>query len=299
MGGSTPELKRTGALTAVAVAFLVAATGGCRRTAPAVPASTPRIVSLSPAITRTLVDLGAAPHVVGRSAYCESIDQAIPAVGDLYDVDYERLLRLQPTHLLLQPPASGPPERLLDLAAEQGWSVGTWTINTIDDVRRLIAELPATVFPSDPRLAVAQDRAAALLSAIDAALAPASEGAWRGTTLLLAGSDPPTAFGRKTYLDDILVALGGTNAVEAAGWPELSIEDVLRIDPGAIIIVTDPGRLADLDLRAVREGRIAILRHPDASLPASSLPGVAAELREILESLGKVSGRLFPQESTE
>lgn len=315
MRGSTPGVKPFAAATAVAAAILVTVAGGCRRTAapaPGAPASAPRIVSLSPAITRTLVDLGAEAQIVGRSAYCQSIAQSIPAVGDLYDIDYERLLRLDPTHLLLQPPSAGPPERLLALASEHGWSVGTWTINTIDDVRQMVSELPGAIYgPDDPRRRDAGERSAALLAAIDQSLAPANAGAWRGTTLLLAGIDPPTAFGRKTYLDDMLMALGGANAVEATGWPELSIEDLIRLDPGALIIVTDrgptdprraAGRLAELDIAAVREGRVAVLAHPDASLPASSLPGVAAELRRILESLGekgKGSGSHFPLETSE
>lgn len=273
---------------AVAATIFAAA---CERTGPpAAPAAGPRIVSLSPAITRTLVDLGLGGHIAGRSRYCASVDPEVPIAGDLYDVDYETLIRLEPTHLLIQPPsARGAQPRLLELAAERGWSVAMWKIDTIQDVRALIAELPGAVFGADdPRRAEASRRSEALLGDLDASLSPAAPGAWRGTTMLLAGTDPPLAFGKRTYLDDILTALGGANAVDATGWAELSIEDVIRIDPGAIVVVTDrergPSPLGGLDIRAAREGRIAVLLHPDANLPGSGLRGVAAELRHILES---------------
>ena len=54
-----------------------------------------RIVSLSPSITASLIDMGVGEHLVGRSAFCEKGVASIPVVGDLYTVDYERLLRLK------------------------------------------------------------------------------------------------------------------------------------------------------------------------------------------------------------
>jgi ABC-type hemin transport system substrate-binding protein len=101
--------------------------GGTDTAAPG-PVEPPRIVSLSPALSRTLVDLGLADHVVGRTAYCASLDPAIPIVGDLYELDYERLIRLEPTHVLLQPAsATGVDPQLRRLAEERGWTIGAWT----------------------------------------------------------------------------------------------------------------------------------------------------------------------------
>ena len=105
--------------------------------------------------------------------------------------------------------------------------------------------------------------------------------------------------GRDTYLDDILDALGGRNAVQAVGWVELSLEDVLRLDPEAIIIVRDhgpaveavdaAGPLGDLDTTARRRGRIVVLHHPDANLPSSGVIGLAREMRRVLRRLAEPS----------
>ncbi len=263
----------------------------------ALAASSLRIVSLSPALSRTLVDFGLGDRIVGRTPYCRSVSPEVRVVGDLLDVDYERLLRLEPTHLLLQPPRStGPDARLLELAAAQGWTVAQWTIDTIPDIERTVREIPAALYPIDgeSRRAAAR-RAEELLAEIAAALAPTDgEAIFRGPTLLADGTNGVLVHGRRTYLDDVLASLGGTNAVSAAGWIELSIEDVLRLDPAAVIVVRDrpplelpgaAGVLARLDLAAARAGRVAVLHHPDANLPSTGVVGVARELRRVLTGL--------------
>ena len=97
---------------------------GCREAS--TPPSTDgqiRIVSLSPAITLTIEDLGLADSLVGRSTWCQldSVDiESIPAVGDLHDRDWERLVRLGPTHVLFQASDVETDATLQDLAARHG-----------------------------------------------------------------------------------------------------------------------------------------------------------------------------------
>ncbi|MHC4414489.1 MAG: ABC transporter substrate-binding protein [Planctomycetota bacterium] len=295
-----PSSPLAGAVVVQLLAALLA--GGCRRTeTPAKSAPTPpgepRIVSLSPALSRTLLDFGLGERIVGRTPFCSSLDPEIPVVGSLYDVDYERLIRLEPTHVVVQPPASGTDPQLLRLARQHGWTVGQWTVNTIEDIERTIRALPGTLYQnqSAPR-ARAAHRAAELLNEIAASLSPGGEDLWRGRTLMVSGTDPVLAFGRRTYLHDILSAMDGANAVTAEGWVELSLEDVLRMDPEAIIIVRDRGPddpvaaagvLGSLDIAAVRAGRITVLRHPDAHLPSSGVIGVGHAMRAVLGRLAE------------
>ena len=274
--------------------------GGCRQSPPPPTAATGavRIVSLSPAISRTLVDFGLDHLIVGRSAWCSSLDPAIPVAGDLYDIDYERLIRLGPTHVLVQPPSTGLDPGLQRLAAERGWSIGQWTFNTLDDIEQMVREVPAVLYPSQgPDRAAAAARAADILNRMAAALTPGTDRAWAGRTLLVAGTEPSVlVFGQGTYLDDVLTALGAKNATTNSGWAELSLEDVIRLDPEAIIVVRDrgpsdidpieaAGPLGSLDTTARRNGRIAVLWHADAMLPSSAVVEVAGSLREVLVGL--------------
>jgi ABC-type hemin transport system substrate-binding protein len=280
--------------------------GACERggvtQAPAQGDGGPRIVSLSPALSRTLLDFDLGERIVGRSAFCSMLPQEIPVVGDLFEIDYERLIRVQPTHVLIQPPSSrGIHPRLLSLAEDHGWTLGQWTINSVDDIEGVIRELPAVLYADRPEpLAAASRRAAELLNGIASALTARGDDLYRGRTMLVANTDPVLVFGPRTYLHDILTSMGGVNAVTATGWAELSVEDVLRLDPEAMIIVRggggpdpDPlqaaGPLATLDTTARRAGRIAVLSHPDANLPASSVIGVAEAMRRVLRALAETA----------
>ncbi len=68
-----------------------------------------RIVSLSPAITDILLDLGLGEYVVGRGAWEEQLGAEIPRVGDLSNLDLEGLIALGPTDVILQAGRRGTP----------------------------------------------------------------------------------------------------------------------------------------------------------------------------------------------
>lgn len=281
--------------------FAMVAEIGCRKSSSsdAVASNTSdslRLVSLSPAITRTVKDFGLETSIVGRTPWCESIDASIPVVGDLMNLDYETLIKLNPTHVLLQPQSSGFDERLTLLAGERGWVLGVWNLDTIDDIDRMVLELPGILYAEDEaKFALATSRAATIVNDLASALSPGIEAIFQGETLIITDVDPVLAFGRGSFLHDILLAIGGHNATDGQGYPVLSLEDVVRLDPEAIVIVKSGevggadgmnrlGVLADTEIRAVVSGRVAILGHPDALLPSTGLIGVANELKRILVS---------------
>ncbi len=184
-------MQRSTSATLTVTAWMIVAVGlcGCRQTRqpPAHPTGALRIVSMSPAISRTLIDFGVEDKIVGRSAWCASLDPAIPVAGDLYDIDYERLIRLEPTHVLVQPPSTGLDPTLQRLAAERGWIIGRWRFDTIDDIEQMVREVPGVLYPqSGDARAAASARAADLLNRMAAALTPGRAAPWSGRTLLVA-----------------------------------------------------------------------------------------------------------------
>src|SRR4051812_14729778 len=96
------------------VALLLAACGSNTPTVPATsPATTPtanspgpRIVSTVPAATLNLVLIGAADRLVGVSKYdvlyLPPDKQNLPVVGDYNTLNYEQLVKLHPTTLVIQ-----------------------------------------------------------------------------------------------------------------------------------------------------------------------------------------------------
>ena len=60
-----------------------------------------RVVSFSPALTDFVLALGGENYLVGRTPWC-SVNKEIPVVGDLFNIELEKLVHLNPTHILVQ-----------------------------------------------------------------------------------------------------------------------------------------------------------------------------------------------------
>jgi ABC-type hemin transport system substrate-binding protein len=202
-------------------------------------------------------------------------------------IDYERLMQVTPTHVLVQPPAGGVDPGLIKTAASTGITICSWPINTAADLLTLLGELPeclglaTTVTSRCQELAPVMDR-------------PPGPGRLIGPVLIVSPGPTPLAHGGASYLGELLSRHGGVNAIAAAAWKQLSIEDIVTIDPGTIIIVSEAGSgdraaiVAEMGgdrTRAGTAGRIAFLIHPDALRPSSSLKDVATELYDHLDTL--------------
>ncbi len=258
---------------ALSVVFLLAGCGD-REVPP--PADGQRIVSLSPAITRTLVDLGLHDGLVGRSAFCRSVDQSIPVVGDLDGIDYERLVRLRPTHVLVQDTAAWPPQPLLDMAREGDFTLQAWPLNRLEDIDRVLRELPCA-------LDVDETQAEELRAAMRSPLATADG---RSAMFL---TDGQLAFGRGTWIDDLWREMGGFNVLNTEGWVQLSNEDLVRRSAELIIVLSDHGlsleeQILYRTLPSVRKGesRFLPIVLEDATLPSTGVVQVRAALAHAL-----------------
>jgi len=302
-GRSWRPIKATaavGVMAAVAIASL-ASLSSCSE-APArevAPTSRERIVSLSPAITRTLVDLGVEDRIVGRTPYCRAVEASVPAVGSLLEIDAEAIRAVDPDVVLVQPPAAGMNPGLVRLAEREGWTVETFRLDSIRDLEAMlegVAEVIATGDPiRDEPIAAASMR---LREALVAASAPLEKGIAErlGRVIVLFGVDPPMAFGRGTFPDRLLARLGVANAIDADGYPQLSAEDLVELEPDVVILLRDAPRDADdplarlRDLRLERAGdRIVVVRHPEALTPGSGWIAAAAEIRRALEAVAGAS----------
>ena len=224
-----------------------------------------RIVSLSPGITASIVDMGYSNYIIGRSAFCEDQTHAIPVVGDLYNIDYERLLRLQPTHVFVQKLTSAVDSHLEELASEGPFDLRSWKLDTIVDIHTLGSELATILGGYSPDLEIEQ----IVSSFFD-----------HPTLLMTNGSSQQTGlcFGRGTYLDDVWTAMGGENALHARGWCKLSLEDIARLSPARIVIVSDIQFTNDNPVESLG---IPVTKfvHKDVLIPSTRIVQVAHALR--------------------
>jgi iron complex transport system substrate-binding protein len=230
-----------------------------------------RIVSLSPGITATIEDIGFGELVVGRSSFCQAVDKDVPVVGDLLEIDYERLLRLAPSDVFVQTTASGVDEHLARLAEDGHFTLHPWRVDRLEDIQLLHADLLQMLGGDVIALELPTGEDVGKLPASVLMMTTGSEG------------NPGLCFGRQTYLGDILELMGGTNALQRDGWMTLSLEDIGKLHPELIVVVSD-SFISDASLSTLKSLHIPITPfvHKDVLIPSSKIVDVASTLQQIV-----------------
>lgn len=320
------------ALASLVLLVVLAALAACDRPSapPASGASSSRValgdlrfVTLSPALGLMLQDLGLEDQIVGAHDYDSALARSIPRVGSLESIDYEALLRARPTHVLVEiSDDRALPERLVALGEAQGWVLRrVRTLRTLDDIAETMddlyldyvsppeAEAPGVLGFSDPGSRFEKTMPSEAFARSLGDRGPAVRRA--GRVLLLGALSPPQAFGPGSFHAQVLERIGGISAIEGGGmWQELDAEDVVRLSPDAIVIISPRdegegdrfapppplsapelierlGRVGTLDIPAIRRGRVALIDDPRSHIPAgSSMRALGDELASILERWG-------------
>jgi ABC-type Fe3+-hydroxamate transport system substrate-binding protein len=298
-------------LTIFLCVLLCGAAGCERKSGPPRPptsagtAPVPRIVVLSPALGVIAKDLELESRVVGRHAWDMVLPRSLPVCGDQNGIDYETLLSVDPTHVLLEWGSRELPPRLTALAEQEGWTLRNFSTLTLEEVIEA-ANAVDQMFFERKTLGAADNVPPPLGSWLERQLysRPGAERA--GRILMLISVKPPSALGPGSAHHQLLVRLGGTPAI-TAGRPHivLDAEGVLDLAPDGIIlfapreygtpapIARSPeelrellGQVGKLDIPAVQSGRIAVVDHPLGLIPSTSFIDIAREIGAILERWG-------------
>jgi ABC-type Fe3+-hydroxamate transport system substrate-binding protein len=253
-----------------------------------------RLVSLSPAITETLFAIGAGPELVGVSDYCNYPEAAkkLPRTGTALTPSYEAIVRLSPSMILCEAAASTPKRELSALGVTK--FLPWLSLEDIVASTRLLGAL--TTHPAG-----ADVLATKLWEGLAVAEAP------NGPRVLVVlgegtGKLSEIYFIKKNSIHGAaLRAAGARNAVaeDVPGVPRLSIEELLRLDPDAIIVLVAPTPdgpseaqvVHDYEalepLTAVKNKRVSVLQSAEAFANGPRILTLAEHLRQ------EVS-RLFP-----
>jgi iron complex transport system substrate-binding protein len=279
----------------LSVAALVCA-AACSRPDPAPASDAPaqRIVSLAPAFTETLIALGAADRVVGVGRYDPDVPGRpdVPRLGDAMGVNLETLTALRPDVVLVN--ARVLAEKLAPVSTKL--RVVELPTDRLDDALRAVREIGRIVGRADEAEAVV----AKIRGALAAADARSKERRARGETpprvLVVVQRRPFYSAGRGSFVDDLLTAVGATNAFGDVDqpWPTVSEESIVARAPTVILdasvgdVDTQAGRdalLADWKrfptIPAVRDGRVLVIREDAIFRAGPRVP----EAVEVLERL--------------
>jgi ABC-type Fe3+-hydroxamate transport system substrate-binding protein len=224
---------------------------------------------------------------------------------DQSGIDYETLLAVRPTHVLVQWGERDLPRRLAELAERHGWKIRSFNPLSLDEVRDMAGALSSLFDPGGSTATGNGDEPPRLLAEMDKA--------WRrretdlaaaGRVLILHGVSPPNALGPGSFHYQVLERIGGAPALtEGSPYITLDAEDVRALSPNGIVLLSPRppgsppheeawttaeltaalGPLARLDIPAVRSGHIAVIDDPECLLPSTSMVRFAEELATVLD----------------
>jgi len=247
-------------------------------------------VSLTPAITETVLALGGAAQLVGVSDYCilpEGLK--LPRLGSSLTPSFEAIAGLRPALILCDDSAGAKRRELSAIAPCQvlPWLTLSEVVKSTRDIGQVLGKEAA---------------GNALAESLNGRLSRRPPpGAPR--TLLLLSYDPDRPadiwFIRRNSLHGAaLAAAGAENAVahDVAGLPRLSVEELIKLDPDDVLIIPPPGSTLELrqrlvaafnalaPLRAVKAGKVGVVTGASQSVGPSIL-GLVDALAAMLQKM--------------
>lgn len=223
-----------------------------------------RIVSLVPSDTHSLVALGVADRIVGRTTYCETAEvAAVPTVGGTKDVDVEAILALAP-HLVIANQEENSRPALEAIAARVPVLVSL--PRRVPDGVAHLARLARILGVGDREPARSLIRRGYQLAGSTAATRRAFVPIWMDPLMTMNadtfGSDVlahvgiGNAFGDRQRLYPLAADLGKGEAVEATGrdvrYPRVTFDEVRARGADLVILPDEPHAFSADDEAQIR-----------------------------------------------
>jgi iron complex transport system substrate-binding protein len=243
-----------------------------------------RIVSLAPANTEILAELGLVGSLVGVTELDDYPAEVadIAKVGDFVTPNLEAIAAAEPDLVLA---TTGVQADVVERLEELGAVVVAVDPQSLEDLFASITMVGDVTGESD----AASDLVSGMREDI-AALTDAVSAEETVTVFVEIAQDPLFTAGPGTLIDDLLVAAGGANVVSEPGYVAYSAEQVVSDDPGVYLAtagsMSDPASISSrpgfASLTAVEEDRVAIL---DDNLVSRPGPRVVLGIEQIAEAL--------------
>jgi iron complex transport system substrate-binding protein len=255
----------------------------------AIPAQVNRIVSLAPNLTEIVYALGAEARLAGDTNYCDTpaAARSKPHVGDPQDPSLEAIVALHPDLVLAT--ASINRRETADALEHVGIPVFTSDPHTVRQLLDSIARTGDVIgAPSQGASLAASLRAR--LEALQSRLADRP----LAHVLFVIWLDPLQSIGQRTFIADALRWAGAESVVLSDQlWPQITFEEVVRLQPDYIVLVgehsgVDAADLADLRNRpgwkavnAVKLGRVVTMNE-EVNRPS---PGLVDAIERLARDL--------------
>ncbi len=250
-------------------------------------ASASRIVTLAPNLAELVFAAGAGDALVGVSAYSDYPPgvESLPAVGDAFTIDQERLALLRPDLLLAW--ESGTPGHIVDELRQAGYEVEIIRTRSLDDIASALIRIGTLAGTQRKAGEVAAEFAAALRK-----IGAANAGAEPIRVFYQVSSRPLYTVGREHYASELVSLCGGQNVfsdlVELA--PAIDVEAVIDRNPEIMLAGDDAGDDAFTEwqrwpaIAANQYGNRFLLPADELSRPTTRVLVAATAICEALRS---------------
>lgn len=214
-----------------------------------VPQPVQRIVSLAPSLTETVYALGLQDRLVGDTDYCDypADAQKKPKVGGTMNPNIEQIVALRPDLVLV----TRGPNRIETVNALSDLGIPSYATDphTVQQIISSTKRLADVLGASDTGAAVGADLERRLTD-----LERLLNGLPRRRVLFVVWPDPLISVGQNTFIADALRHAGATSIVESAqDWPQMSLEEVVRLQPDYLVFAASHANAAQNDFAALAE----------------------------------------------
>jgi iron complex transport system substrate-binding protein len=232
----------------------------------AIPVSVQRIVTLAPNLTETVYALGLEDKLAADTSYCDTPPAAKnkPHVGGAINPNLEAIVAVHPDVVLATTMTT---RETVDAMRKIGLAVyytDPHTVRGMLETTQKIADVTGAPEKGTELVASLQAR-------LDALRAKLAERPLQHV-LFVVQEDPLITIGQNTFVADALRWAGSEPAIMMTqDWPQVSMEEVLRVEPDYIVLTPDhaetnnsqeveemQARPVWRELRAVKLGRIAL-----------------------------------------
>lgn len=249
-----------------------------------------RIVSLSPATTELLFDLGAGNLLVGRTRYCQDPPEAldIPSVGEGFDPNIEAVLARRPDLVVLYHSAVN------STAASRLRAMGIATVSLRIDRLADLSRAARLLGSALHREARADSLISKLQVQLDS-LRAAVNGREKPSVAVVVWDNPPIVIGGGSFLSEIVELAGARNVFADIHQPSatINLETLAYRDPD-FLVVFEGAAAADFlkrpewqAVRAARSSRVVRLSGSEFGHPSFRAPQAAQRLRGLLDAAGR------------
>jgi len=193
-----------------------------------------RIISLSPANTEILFALELGKKVVGITNICNYPAQAQEKekIGDYNNPNLEKIIELEPDLILA---SHGNPTELIDQLERLNYTVVGLNPKNIDDIISsitMVGKITGNVKESARLTEEMEEKIEAVLSKTSSLVENN-----KPRVLYVVWYKPLWTAGSGTFIDELIQKAGGINiAGDVAGWPQISLETVLKKNPQVVIV---------------------------------------------------------------